>query len=146
MIQSQRATWLPASLLPSLKLEATGTHSTGTTSHLLLLNHQNGYFQNLGPADFQISEQMFVSGNMQNPETITATQLVPQPSPKTSQFPQLLQIFFLCKSLIWIHLLLYCLPNMQQVLSVEQFPPIDLILALPTKQGKDIVFRFIYRV
>jgi hypothetical protein len=35
----------------------------------------NGYFQNLGPADFQISEQMFVSGNMQNPETISATQL-----------------------------------------------------------------------
>jgi hypothetical protein len=58
----------------------------------------NGYFQNLGPADFQISEQMFVPGNMQNPETINATQLLPQPSPKTSQFPQLLQIFFLCKS------------------------------------------------
>jgi hypothetical protein len=53
--------------------------------------------------------------------------LVPQPSPKTSQFPQLLQIFFLCKSPTWIHLLLYCLPNRQQVLSVEQFPPIDLI-------------------
>jgi hypothetical protein len=35
----------------------------------------NGYFQNLGPADVQISEQMFVSGNMQNPETISATQL-----------------------------------------------------------------------
>jgi hypothetical protein len=34
-----------------------------------------GNFQNLRPADFQISEQMFVSGNMQNPETISATQL-----------------------------------------------------------------------
>jgi hypothetical protein len=84
MIQSQRAILLPASLLPSLKLEATEMHSTGTTSHLLLLNHQNGYFQNLGLADFQIFEQMFVSGNVQNPETISATQLVAQPSPKTS--------------------------------------------------------------
>ncbi len=35
----------------------------------------NEYFQNLGPADFQISEQMFVSGNMQNPEMFRATQL-----------------------------------------------------------------------
>jgi hypothetical protein len=35
----------------------------------------NGYFQNLGPADFQISEQKFVSGNMQNPEKIGSTQL-----------------------------------------------------------------------
>jgi hypothetical protein len=50
----------------------------------------NGYFQ--------IFEQMFVSNNMKNLETISATQLVPQPNPKTSQLPQLLQIFFLYKS------------------------------------------------
>jgi hypothetical protein len=74
MIQSWNATLLLASSLSSLKLEATWTHITGTT-HLLLLNHQMGNFQNLRPADFQISEQMFVSGNMQNPETISATQL-----------------------------------------------------------------------
>jgi hypothetical protein len=168
MIQSHTTTLLLASLLPSLKLEATGTPQmfanllhcrsgiaqtdlSGTLislddstpknmSKLMALGHKtfhdlvldnnfmtsklaaipqagnnwdtlhryhiaftsfespNGYFQNLGLVDFQISEQMFVSGNMQNPETISATQLVPQPSPKTSQFPQLLQIFFLYKS------------------------------------------------
>jgi hypothetical protein len=32
-------------VLPSLKLEATGTHVTGTTSHLLLLNHQMSIFK-----------------------------------------------------------------------------------------------------
>jgi hypothetical protein len=34
--------------------------------HIALASFEspNGYFQNLGPADFQIFEQMFVSSNM----------------------------------------------------------------------------------
>jgi len=44
MIQSQTATLLLANLLPSLKLEATGTHSTGITLHLILLNPPNWVF------------------------------------------------------------------------------------------------------
>ncbi len=53
MIQSQTATLLLASLLPSLKLEATGTHFTGTTSHLLLLNDQMGIFKILDQLIFK---------------------------------------------------------------------------------------------